>query len=38
VVSYFGKAALENKIKLSSIYPKLKKQIFGNGGEDFESH
>jgi multisubunit Na+/H+ antiporter MnhB subunit len=28
VVSYFGKAALENKIKLASIYPKLKKQIF----------
>jgi uncharacterized membrane protein len=38
VLSYFGKAALENKIKLSSIYPKLKKQIFGNGGDDCESH
>ena len=34
VVSYFGKAALENKIKLSSIYTKLKKQIFDDrGGE-----
>jgi len=27
VVSYFGKAALENRIKLASIYPKLKEQI-----------
>jgi len=34
VVSYFGKAALENKIKLSSIYPKLKRQIFNEGGGD----
>jgi hypothetical protein len=34
VVSYFGKAALENRIKLSSLYPKLKKQIFGNGEGD----
>jgi len=30
VVSYFGKAALENRIKLASIYPKLKQQIFGD--------
>jgi len=29
VVSYFGKAALENRIKLASLYPKLKQQIFG---------
>jgi multisubunit Na+/H+ antiporter MnhB subunit len=34
VVSYFGKAALENKIKLSSIYPKLKNQIFKEGNGD----
>jgi len=34
VVSYFGKSALENKIKLSSIYPKLKQQIFGDRGSD----
>jgi len=34
VVSYFGKAALENKIKLSSIYPKLKNQIFREGSGD----
>jgi hypothetical protein len=33
VVSYFGKAALENKIKLASIYPKLKEQIFCSGGD-----
>jgi len=33
VVSYFGKAALENRIKLSSIYPKLKRQIFNEGGD-----
>ena len=32
VVSYFGKAALENRIKLASIYPKLKNQIFNEGG------
>ena len=30
VVSYFGKAALENRIKLASIYPKLKNQIFND--------
>jgi magnesium-transporting ATPase (P-type) len=34
VVSYFGKAALENRIKLASIYPKLKNQIFKEGGGD----
>jgi len=33
VVSYFGKAALENRIKLASLYPKLKQQIFSNGGD-----
>ena len=31
VVSYFGKAALENKIKLAHFYPKLKQQIFNSG-------
>jgi len=31
VVSYFGKAALENRIKLAHLYPKLKQQIFNNG-------
>ena len=34
VVSYFGKAALENRIKLAHFYPKLKTQIFGNGGDN----
>ena len=33
VVSYFGKATLENRIKLASLYPKLKQQIFSNGGD-----
>jgi len=33
VVSYFGKAALENRIKLAHLFPKLKQQIF-NGGSD----
>jgi hypothetical protein len=33
VVSYFGKAALENRIKLASIYPKLKQHIFDTGGD-----
>ena len=32
VVSYFGKAALENRIKLAHFYPKLKNQIFNEGG------
>jgi multisubunit Na+/H+ antiporter MnhB subunit len=31
VVSYFGKAALENRIKLAHFYPKLKQQIFDSG-------
>ena len=31
VVSYFGKAALENRIKLAHFYPKLKNQIFNSG-------
>ena len=34
VVSYFGKAALENRIKLASLYPKLKQQIFNEGSGD----
>ena len=34
VVSYFGKAALENKIKLAHFYPKLKNQIFNSGEGD----
>ena len=34
VVSYFGKAALENKIKLAHFYPKLKNQIFNDRGGD----
>jgi peptidoglycan biosynthesis protein MviN/MurJ (putative lipid II flippase) len=34
VVSYFGKAALENKIKLAHFYPKLKNQIFTEGSGD----
>ena len=34
VVSYFSKAALENRIKLAHFYPKLKQQIFGNGGDN----
>jgi multisubunit Na+/H+ antiporter MnhB subunit len=33
VVAYFGKAALENRIKLSHLYPKLKQQIFGDRGD-----
>ena len=28
VVSYFGKAALENRVKLAHFYPKLKNHIF----------
>jgi len=32
VVSYFGKAALENRIKLAHFYPKLKNEIFREGG------
>jgi multisubunit Na+/H+ antiporter MnhB subunit len=34
VVSYFGKAALENKIKLASIYPKMKNYIMNSDGGD----
>jgi uncharacterized membrane protein YbjE (DUF340 family) len=34
VVSYFGKAALENKIKLSNLYPKLKNHIMNSDGGD----
>jgi len=34
VVSYFGKAALENRIKLAHVYPKLKSQIFNSNGGD----
>ena len=36
VVSYFGKAALENKIKLAHFYPKLKQQIFNEGSGGYE--
>ena len=34
VVSYFGKAALENRIKLAHFYPKLKNQILKEGSGD----
>jgi len=34
VVSYFGKAALENRIKLAHFYPKLKNQIFNSAGDN----
>jgi len=34
VVSYFGKAALENRIKLAHFYPNLKNQIFKEGSGD----
>ena len=34
VVSYFGKAALENRIKLSHLYPKLKSYIMNDRGGD----
>ena len=34
VVSYFGKAALENRIKLAHFYPKLKQQIFSGGSDE----
>jgi len=37
VVSYFSKAALENRIKLAHFYPKLTGQIFNNGEDDYES-
>jgi dipeptide/tripeptide permease len=37
VVSYFGKAALENRIKLAHFYPKLKEQIFSENGGVNES-
>jgi len=30
VVSYFGKAALENRIKLAHFYPKLKNHIMND--------
>ena len=33
VVSYFSKAALENRIKLAHFFPKLKEQIFNSGGD-----
>jgi hypothetical protein len=38
VVSYFGKAALENRVKLAHFYPKLKNQIFSENGGGDESH
>jgi hypothetical protein len=31
VASYFGKAALENRIKLAGLYPKLRGQIMNEG-------
>ena len=34
VVSYFGKAALENRVKLAHFYPKLKEQIFNSAGDN----
>ena len=34
VVSYFSKAALENRIKLAHFYPKLKNQIMNSNGGD----
>jgi len=34
VVSYFGKAALENRIKLAHFYPKLKNYIMEDRGGD----
>jgi len=34
VVSYFGKAALENRVKLAHFYPKLKNHIFNDGSGD----
>jgi len=34
VVSYFGKAALENRIKLAHFYPKLRDRIMGDRGGD----
>jgi len=34
VVSYFGKAALENRIKLAHFYPKLKDYIMSDRGGD----
>ena len=34
VVSYFGKAALENRIKLAHLFPKLKSYIMNDRGGD----
>jgi len=34
VVSYFGKSALENRIKLAHFYPKLKNYIMNDRGGD----
>ena len=34
VVSYFGKAALENRIKLAHFYPKLRDHIMNSTGGD----
>ena len=34
VVSYFGKAALENRIKLAHFYPKLKDYIMNDRSGD----
>jgi peptidoglycan biosynthesis protein MviN/MurJ (putative lipid II flippase) len=34
VVSYFGKAALENRIKLAHLFPKLKSHIMNDRSGD----
>jgi H+/Cl- antiporter ClcA len=34
VVSYFGKAALENRVKLAHFYPKLREHIMNDRGGD----
>jgi hypothetical protein len=34
VVSYFGKASLENRIKLAHLFPKLKNHIMNDRSGD----
>jgi hypothetical protein len=34
VVSYFGKSALENRIKLAHLFPKLKSHIMNDRSDD----
>jgi peptidoglycan biosynthesis protein MviN/MurJ (putative lipid II flippase) len=36
VVSYFGKSALENRIKLAHFYPKLRDHIMNSNGGDVQ--